>query len=91
MNEYRKTGVHMTTKQRKTLPKGRGGWLLLCFAVGLLLLLGAELFVERHPAFHWTEMYGFSAGFGLVSAGVFLGLAKALRGFVQRDEDYYDN
>ena len=80
----------MCSKQKQKGGRNGGRLLTLCFLVGLLLALGAEVFVDKHPKFAWSGVYGFFAGYGMLSGVLFLVLARILRGVVRRNEDYYD-
>lgn len=73
----------MNIKRKKRL-------LLLCFLAGLVILVLAEMAVHKHPAFEWAGTYGFFAGYGLLSCLLLVFLARILRRFIMRSEDYYD-
>jgi len=62
----------------------RGVW-----AVGILLLL-ADLWVHRHEAFGFAQLFGFHGFYGFVACVVLVLTAKALRRVLMRPEDYYD-
>lgn len=74
----------------KTAPRGRahvGTGLILGLAAASLLLVAADLVVERHPHFeveHWTGFYAL-AGAAAAAAGIVLALA--LRRIATRPED----
>jgi uncharacterized membrane protein len=74
----------------RTAPSGRariGNSLILGLVVAGLLLVAADLVVERHPHFeieHWTGFYGL-AGAAAAAAGIVLALA--LRRIATRPED----
>ncbi len=64
---------------------------LVIFYISLVVLLGLELVVHKHPHFAWEKWFGFYAVFGLVSCILLVLIAKyILRPLVMRDEDYYD-
>ncbi len=54
------------------------------------LLLVAELFFDKHSHFSWSRVFGFDALFGFAAYMSIVFGAKALRRFVKRREDYYD-
>jgi hypothetical protein len=57
----------------------------------LVLLLGLEPFVHKHPYFAWEEWFGFYALFGFGACVALALIAKYfLRPLVKRDEGYYD-
>jgi hypothetical protein len=63
----------------------RGLW-----AVGLLLLL-ADLLVQRHEEFSWAGWFGFYAAYGFFACvALVLAAKEVLRRLVKRPEDYYD-
>ena len=69
--------------------------LLVVFFICCALLLLADLFVHRHPAFEHDELdleqaFGFHGIYGFVACVVLVLLAKQLRKLVMRPEDYYD-
>ncbi|MFH1479668.1 MAG: hypothetical protein ABIG67_00235 [Pseudomonadota bacterium] len=65
--------------------------LMRCFYTSLLILLIIELFVSKHPHFHWEEWPEFYAVFGFVACVVLVVAAKyILRPLMKRREDYYD-
>ena len=55
-----------------------------------LLLLGADLFYDKHAEHPLEQYFGFSAFFGFVSYVFIVFAAKQLRKIVMRPEDYYD-
>ena len=58
-------------------------------AVNILLLI-AELFVEKHPYFDVESWFGFYALFGFVAFVVIVFIGRGLRLIISRPEDYYD-
>ncbi len=65
--------------------------LLGIFYASLVVLLGLEFFIHKHPHFAWEKWFGFYAIYGLVSCILLVLIAKyVLRPLVMRDEDYYD-
>jgi hypothetical protein len=58
---------------------------LIC---AILVLL--DLFYDKHAHFAFENWFGFYAGYGFIMCVVLVLAAKALRLFLQRDEDYYD-
>ena len=63
---------------------------LFLFYASLLILLFAELFVEKHPYFKFEGFFNFSAIFGYLAGVVIIFLARIFRKLVSRDENYYD-
>lgn len=61
------------------------GFYIIC---GLLVV--ADFFVHRHIGFSWEEIPAFYAIYGFVACVVLVVLAKEMRKFVMRKEDYYD-
>ncbi len=64
--------------------------LLIGFFSFLAVLLIIDLFMHKHGHFSWEETTGFFAVYGFVAYVSLIFIAKALRLFVKRDEDYYD-
>jgi hypothetical protein len=56
----------------------------------LAALLIVDLFIHKHAAFSWEKVPEFSALYGLVSCVLLVFIAKILRLFIKRDENYYD-
>jgi hypothetical protein len=56
-------------------------------ALGLLLLV--DFFVPKHAEFSWGETPCFFAAYGYISCVLLVLVAKILRFFIKRDEDYY--
>ena len=64
--------------------------LLLIFWISLLVLLIIDLFVPKETEFPWEGFPNFFATYGFLSCVVLVFVAKLLRLFVKRDEDYYE-
>lgn len=64
--------------------------LLTVFYLSLLALLAAEFFIHAHPEFPWEAWPGFFAVYGFVSCVALIFVAKLIRIFVKREEDYYE-
>ena len=65
--------------------------LLGTFFASLVVLLIIEVFVNKHPHFHWEEWAEFYCVYGFVACVVLVVVAKyILRPLVMRREDYYD-
>jgi len=65
--------------------------LLRTFYLSLVVLLGIDFFIPKHPHFPWEEWPEFSAVYGFVACVVLVIVAKyVLRPLVMRREDYYD-
>ncbi|MDO7787752.1 hypothetical protein [Desulforamulus aquiferis] len=61
------------------------------FYASLVLLLIAELFIEKHPYFHWAAFPTFFAVYGFFACAVIIAVSKLLGKFwLQKGEDYYD-
>jgi hypothetical protein len=62
--------------------------------VGLYLLLAgllvADFFISKHGHFSWEEAPEFYAAYGFLCYLTLIALAKILRRFIKRPEDYYD-
>jgi len=64
--------------------------LLLAFYICLLVLLIIDPFVQKHGDFEWEDMPGFFAAYGFISCVLLIVVARILRMWLKRDEDYYD-
>lgn len=58
-------------------------------ACAVLLLL--DFVIDRHVAHSWERLWGFYPLYGFVGCVVLVFIAKWMRGFLMRDEDYYQN
>lgn len=55
-----------------------------------LLLVGADVFYQKHPHFAIDGVFGFYGFYGFVSCVSLVLAAKLLRKLMMRPEDYYD-
>ncbi len=60
------------------------------FYASLLVLLVLDFFIHKHAEFPWEGAINFFAVYGFLSCVLLIFIAKILRIFVKRDEDYYD-
>ena len=60
------------------------------FYVSLVVLLIVDIFIHKHAEFPWEGALDFFAVYGFVSCVLLIFIAKALRIFIKKDEDYYD-
>lgn len=58
------------------------------WVVGIVLLL-ADLGIDRHEEFAQAEVFGFHGVFGFVACVVLVISAKGLRRLLMRSEDFY--
>jgi hypothetical protein len=54
------------------------------------LLLSVEFLYHRHAQHAWDGWPGFYAGYGFVGCVLLVLVAKVLRRFLKRPENYYD-
>jgi hypothetical protein len=64
--------------------------LLVVFYLSLLALLVADFFIHKHGEFPWEGAPEFFAVYGFVSCVALIFIAKVLRLFIKRDENYYE-
>jgi hypothetical protein len=64
--------------------------LLALFYVFLGALLILDFFIHKHAEFPWEDFPNFFAAYGFGSCVLLIFIAKGLRFFIKRDEDYYD-
>ena len=62
-------------------------WALLA-TCGFLLI--ADFIFHRHVVHPWEALWGFYALFGFVACVVLVLVAKGMRKYLMRQEDYYD-
>ena len=63
-------------------------WTLLA-TCGFLLI--ADFIFHRHVVHPWEALWGFYALFGFVACVVLVLVAKGMRKYLMRKEDYYDD
>lgn len=64
--------------------------LLRIFYLLCAVLLGVDWLYHRHIVHPWEGMPGFFSTFGFIACVVLVLLAKELRKFLMRDENFYD-
>lgn len=64
--------------------------LLWGFYAFLMALLVIDPFITKHPEFEWEGAPGFFAAYGFISCVLLIVVAKLLRLWIKRDENYYD-
>lgn len=64
--------------------------LLIIFFAALFALLIADFFIHKHAHFPWEAEPEFYAAYGFICYLLLIVLAKTLRLFIKRREDYYD-
>ena len=60
------------------------------FYISLAVLLIVDFFIHKHAYFPWEGEPDFFAAYGFGSCVVLVFIAKLLRIFIKRDENYYD-
>ena len=68
---------------------GTVGLLWRGFLLALALTVGAEFFVELHPAFAVERLFAFAAAFGFFACALMIVGAKLLGAWLKRPDDYY--
>ncbi len=63
---------------------------LVFFYISLAVLLVVDFFIYKHADFPWEGATDFFAAYGFGSCVLLIFIAKLLRIFLKRDEDYYD-
>lgn len=77
-------------RKLKTFDKpGNVNRLLMVFYLSLLVLLVIDFFIHKHSEFPWEGAPVFYAVYGFAACISVIFIAKLLRLFVKRDEDYY--
>jgi hypothetical protein len=62
--------------------------ILIAALIGLLIF---DFFVHKHPFFGWDGLPTFYAFYGFVGCVLLVVIAKNIRPFLKREEDYYDD
>lgn len=62
---------------------------LKIFFVLCALVTALDLFVHKHGD-HWWNFFGFYSLYGFVACAILVILAKGMRTFLMRKEDYYE-
>ncbi|MBD3653558.1 hypothetical protein [Kangiella sp.] len=70
-------------------PKNIKRLLYIVYACCILLVL-LDFVIHRHIYHSWESLFGFYAIYGFVGCVVLVLIAKWMRTFLMRDEDYYD-
>lgn len=63
---------------------------LIFFFASLVGLLIIDFFVPKHGHFPWEGATDFFAAYGFFACVMLVFIAKGMRLFLKRDEDYYD-
>ena len=63
---------------------------LVFFYIFLAVLLVIDFFIHKHADFPWEGATDFFAAYGFGSCVLLIFMAKLLRIFLKRDENYYD-
>jgi hypothetical protein len=63
---------------------------LAFFYVSLIALLIVDFFIHKHADFPWEGAPNFYAVYGFVSCVLLIFIAKILRLFIKRNENYYE-
>ncbi|HEY9031418.1 MAG TPA: hypothetical protein VIM93_08655 [Kangiella sp.] len=70
-------------------PKNVKRLLYVVYACCIVLVL-LDFVIHRHIYHSWESLFGFYAIYGFVGCVVLVLVAKWMRTFLMRDEDYYD-
>jgi asparagine N-glycosylation enzyme membrane subunit Stt3 len=70
-------------------PKNKKALWIIYIAI-LVLLLTIDLFIPQHAHFYWDGIPVFYALFGFAGCVLLAVIAKNLRPFLKREENYYD-
>ncbi len=65
--------------------------LLRIFYAISAVLLAVDLVYERHVLHAWEKLFGFYAAYGFVACVLLVLVAREMRKFLMRREDYYDD
>ncbi|MDC9700805.1 MAG: hypothetical protein PSN37_00990 [Alphaproteobacteria bacterium] len=62
----------------------------MLYSACALSILG-DFFIDRHVDHPWEALFGFYGVYGFVACVLLVMLAKIMRMFLMRGEDYYDD
>ncbi len=65
-------------------------WTMRGFYIICALLVIADFLIHRHIVLDWEKIPAFYAIYGFVACVLLVVLAKGMRQFIMRKEDYYD-
>lgn len=61
------------------------------FLASLVVLVGLDFIIAKHPFFAWETIPGFYAFYGFAACAVIIAVSKLLgRFWLQKGEDYYE-
>lgn len=81
----------MKGEEKYWLDDPKNVWKIIWALFGLCAgLIGLDFFVHKHGHFRFEEWWGFYAIFGFVACVLLVLVAKGMRLFLKRGEDYYD-
>lgn len=63
-------------------------WAFYLLCAGLLIV---DSFYHRHVTHEWERLWGFYAFYGFVACVILVLVAKGMRRFLMRSEEYYDD
>ena len=63
---------------------------LQLFYVCCVVLLLLDLVIHRHVLHSWENLFGFYPVYGFIGCVILVLIAKWMRTFLMRDEDYYE-
>lgn len=64
--------------------------ILYLLYISCLILFILDFIIHRHTYHQWEGLLGFYAVYGFIGCVVLVLIAKWMRTFLMRDEDYYD-
>lgn len=65
-------------------------WILRVLYSICIILFALDFIIHRHTEHSWENLWGFYAIYGFVGCVVLVLIAKWMRTFLMRSEDYYD-
>lgn len=71
---------------------GSGNMRKIAWMLGLicLVLVGLDFVIHRHTVHSWENIHGFYAIYGFIGCVILVLVAKWMRSFLMRSEEYYD-
>lgn len=63
---------------------------LRVFYILCAVLLAVDLFYHRHVIHSWESLFGFYGLYGFIGCVILVLVAKEMRKWLMRDENYYD-
>jgi hypothetical protein len=65
-------------------------WVMRALYAACALAFALDFAIHRHVSHRWENLWGFYAIYGFIGCVLLVLIAKWMRGFLMRDEEYYE-